>query len=343
MSDFQDRSSHHVSGCRPGFADRIGLRRLPVTVLLLSGLATLPVGCMSLPRATCSDEAFADYIHTQAEKVSLPGLYELRTTADGGHVTLGGRVDSPETLRQLVTALATTPGLCELSFFGMEFCPPDIPDEVIAANAREAAIKAIGPDCACPLSYYCEDHFLVVTGKMPSSPARERLDAAVRAVPGVGLYHVSCEIVMPNPPSDEQVVAAVRKKFRNPFELPNLTFRSSQVEITSKNNVVTLTGRAPNLLGRLSAGAQAAQVEGVRYVVNRVLVPGVPPTEQEPGQPSPEPPASPSGVSPAGAEMGVDLDDVEGLTPAAAGGVLILTGHEESSTPNALRSSDDLE
>ena len=166
MSQFEDRFSRQVLGVFDGFGQWIRLRRWSAAVLLC--LATLPAGCMSLPRATCSDEAFADYIHTQAEKVSLPGLYELRTTADGGHVTLGGRVDSPETLRQLVTALATTPGLCELSFFGMEFCPPDIPDEVIAANAREAAIKAIGPDCACPLSFYCEDHFLVVTGKLPS-------------------------------------------------------------------------------------------------------------------------------------------------------------------------------
>jgi osmotically-inducible protein OsmY len=326
VSRFQDRSAKLLSRLR-GFGEWIGRCQRSSAGLLLCSCATLFAGCASLPRATCSDEAFADYIHTQAEKVSLPGLYELRTTADGGHVTLGGRVDSPETLRQLVTALATTPGLCELSFFGMEFCPPDIPDELIAANAREAAIKAIGPECACPLSYYCEDHFLVVTGKLPSLPAREKLDAAVRAVPGVGLYHVSCEVVMPNPPSDEQVVAAVRKKFRNPFELPNLTFRSSQIGIKSTNNIVTLTGRAPNLLGRLSAGAQAAQVEGVRYVVNRIMVPGVPPSEREPGLSSPEAPDTPNGVNPASAEMGVDLDDVQQLPPAELSGVLILTGH----------------
>ena len=299
-------------------------------------------GCMSLPRATCSDEAFADYIHTQAEKFPLPGLYELRTTAAGGHVTLGGRVDSPETLRQLVTTLANTPGLCELSFFGMEFCPPDIPDEVIAAKARTAAAQAIGAECAGQLGYYCEDHFLVVTGKLPSLPLREKLDAAVRAVPGVGLYHVSCEVVMDNPPSDEQVVGAVRKKFRSPFELPNLTFRSSQIQITSKNNVVTLTGRVPNLLGKLSAGAQAAQVEGVRYVVNQIVVPGVAPTGRSSEGAKPEEPNHQDTLNPAGAEAIPDEIDGGTLPPQVQGDVLILTGQEGLSTPNAARSSDDL-
>ncbi|MBI3469224.1 MAG: BON domain-containing protein [Planctomycetes bacterium] len=299
---------------------------------------------MSLPRATCSDEAFADYIHTQAEKFPLPGLYELRTTAAGGHVTLGGRVDSPETLRQLVTILANTPGLCELSFFGMEFCPPDIPDDVIAANAQAEAAKAIGAECAAQLGYYCEDHFLVVHGKLPSLPLREKVDAAVRAVPGVGLYLIACEVVLEHPPSDEQVVAAVRKKFRSPFELPNLTFRASQIQITSKNNVVTLTGRVPNLLGKLSAGAQAAQVEGVRYVVNRIVVPGVPPTGESSEHAKPEEPNPQGTLNPAGAEVIPDQIGGESLNPQRQGNLLILTGQEkESVTPNAARSSDDLE
>src|SRR5262245_53061466 len=66
-------------------------------------------GCGSIPRATRSDQEFADYIHSQAEKLPIPGVYELRTSAAGGHVTLGGRVDYPETLREAGGAVAKTP------------------------------------------------------------------------------------------------------------------------------------------------------------------------------------------------------------------------------------------
>jgi hypothetical protein len=239
---------------------------------------------MSLPRATCSDDDFADYMHTQAEKLPIAGIYELRTAAAGGHVTLGGRVESPETLKQLVAAIASTPGLTELSFFGVEFAPADIPDDVIVANARETAANVIGDELAAQLGYYCEDHRLFVYGKLPSLPMREQLDEALRQLPGVGLYHVSVEIVMPDPPSDDQVVAAVRRKFRRVTELPNLTFRASQIQVQSVNNVVYLTGRSSTFLGKLSAGLQAAHVEGVRYVVNRIEVPNIRPSDMPNGQ-----------------------------------------------------------
>lgn len=257
-----------------------GFRRFLPRLLL----PLLLSGCMSLPRATSSDEAFADYMHTQAEKFPLPGVSELRTTAAGGHVTLGGLVDSPATLKELVKNISNTPGLTQLSFFGMEFSPADIPDDVIAANARTAAVDCIGQELASQLGFYCENHNLFVYGKLPSLPLREKLDEAVRAVPGVGLYHVSCEVVLENPLSDDQVVAAVRRKFRRPLELPNLMFRASQVKVTSSNNVVYLTGTTPTFLGRLSAGSQAAQVEGVRYVVNQIQVKGPRPTDVASGQ-----------------------------------------------------------
>jgi osmotically-inducible protein OsmY len=245
---------------------------------------------MSLPRATCSDRDFAEYIHTQAEKLPINGIYELRTAAAGGHVTLGGRVDSPETLKQVVTAVAGTPGLCELSFYGVEFCPPDVSDAEIAAKMRIAAEEAIGPELAAGLGYYCENHFAIVHGRLPSLPMREKLDEAVRAVPGVAQYHISCEVVLENPPSDEAVVAAVRRKLRSPFDLANTTFRASQIDVRSQNNVVYLSGQTSKLLGKLSAGSQAAQVEGVRYVVNQIQVPGIPPEQRPQNQNSTDQP-----------------------------------------------------
>jgi hypothetical protein len=263
-------------------------------------------GCMSLPRATCSDKEFADYMHTQAEKLPIAGVYEVRTAAAGGHVTLGGRVESPETLKQLVAAIASTPGLTELSFFGVEFAPADIPDDEIVANARGTAANVIGAERASQLGYYCEDHRLFVYGTLPSLPMREHLDEALRKLPGVGLYHVSVEIVMPDPPSDDQVVAAVRRKFRRVTELPNLAFRASQIQVQSVNNVVHLSGRASTFLGKLSAGSQAAHVEGVRYVVNRIEVPNIRITEIPNGQGS-----TPDGQPESGAmsaEYHQDLD-----------------------------------
>jgi osmotically-inducible protein OsmY len=262
-------------------------------------------GCMSLPRATCNDRQFADYIHTQAEKLPIAGIFEVRTAAAGGHVTLGGRVESPEALKQLVTVVASTPGLTELSFFGVEFAPAEIPDEQIAANARQTAANVIGDELASQLGYYCEDHRLFVYGKLPSLPMRERLDEAMRQLPGVGLYHITVEIVMPDPPSDDQVVAAVRRKFRRVTELPNLAFRASQIQVQSVNNVVQLSGRAPTFLGKLSAGSQAAQVEGVRYVINRIEVPNIRVMDMPHGQ---MPQDGQSGDGTIGAEYHHDLD-----------------------------------
>ncbi|GEM_PF-4207212 len=274
-------------------------RDKPLTPLVLALAAVLCCGCMSLPRATCSDRDFAEYIHTQAEKLPINGIYELRTAAAGGHVTLGGRVDSPETLKQVVTAVAGTPGLCELSFYGVEFCPPDVSDSEITAKMQSAAEEAIGPELAGSLGYYCENHFAIVHGRLPSLPLREKLDEAVRAIPGVAQYHISCEVVLENPPSDEAVVAAVRRKLRSPFDLANTTFRASQIEVRSENNVVYLSGHASKLLGKLSAGSQAAQVDGVRYVVNHIQVPGIPP-EQRPqnATPSDQPAEQPPSDSP---------------------------------------------
>jgi osmotically-inducible protein OsmY len=256
-------------------------------ILAAIAVAIATAGCMALPRSTCSDDAFANHIQGQAEKLPIPGIYELRATAAGGHVTLGGRVDSPETLKQIVRAVATTPGLTQLSFFGVELEPADIPDDIIVANARHEAALAIGDDIVSKLGFYCEDHRLFVYGTLPSLPMREKLEETIRQVPGVGLYHVSCEIVLENPPTDAQVVAAVRRRFRRPLQLPNLTFRASQVQVTSTNNVVCLTGRAPSLAGKLAAGAQAAQIEGVRYVVNRIEVPGIRITDRAQGIVSP--------------------------------------------------------
>ena len=286
----------HTS-CKPATGGRKVLGGYSVArIRAAAALATLlsVSGCMSLPRATCSDREFADYMHTQAEKLPIPGVYEVQTSAAGGHVTLGGRVESPETLKQLVRAIANTPGLTDLSFFGVEFVPADIPDDQIVANARQTAANVIGDELASQLGFYCEDHRLFAYGKLPSLPMRERLDEAMRQLPGVGLYHVSVEIVMPDPPSDDQVVAAVRRKFRRVTELPNLAFRASQIQVQSVNNVVHLSGRAPTLLGKLSAGSQAAHVEGVRYVINRIEVPNIRitdlPIEQRPqdGQPADE-------------------------------------------------------
>ena len=159
------------TSCNVAVSGRKVARRVSATPICLgTGLVALVAisGCMSLPRATCSDREFADYMHTQAEKLPIAGIYELRTAAAGGHVTLGGRVESPESLKQLVAAIASTPGLTELSFFGVEFAPADIPDDVIVANARETAASVIGEELASQLGCYCEDHRLFVYGKLPN-------------------------------------------------------------------------------------------------------------------------------------------------------------------------------
>jgi osmotically-inducible protein OsmY len=250
------------------------LARLP----LLVAFAWLSSGCYAIPHVPGpSDEALAEVVREKVGHSHIQGVYEFQASANGGHVTIGGRVDSPNTLKQVVTALALTRGICELSYMGMEFCPPDVPDSEIIANIRQAVVAAIGAEDARNLGVYCEDHLAIVYGTLPSLVVREKVEDAVRSVPGVAKYYVAAEIVLRDPPSDDEVVQAVRRKFRNPLDVYNLLFRAGDIEVASENNIVTLTGYVPNVAGKLAAELQAKRTVGVRYVISRLQIPGEPP------------------------------------------------------------------
>lgn len=286
VDDF-DRARNHPVGKSPGASVR-RLRwpvsqRLANTIraafrgVMLIGIL-LNAGCYAIPRGPSkSDEELADAVYKRIAGARIRGVSEFQASADGGHVTIGGRVDSVETLKQVVAAIGFTPGLRELSFYGMEFDTAEIADEEILAEMRRSVEAAIGPDLAKQLGYFCEDHFAIVFGRLPSFAVREQVEEAVRVVPGIGRYFVAAEIVLADPPSDDAVVQSVERKFRNLFDIYNLTFRAGDIRVESNKNVVTLTGRASSVAGRLGAEMQAKRALGVRYVINRIEVPGEPP------------------------------------------------------------------
>jgi BON domain len=89
--------------------------------------------------------------------------------------------------------------------------------------------------------------------------------------------------------SDAQIIGEVVTKIQSDSQVSD-----KQISVMSSNGVVTLAGSAANEAERAAVANDAAQVEGVKTVVNNLMVAGVPaPTQQadvqEP-QPTPAPP-----------------------------------------------------
>lgn len=67
--------------------------------------------------------------------------------------------------------------------------------------------------------------------------------------------------------SDAQIVSEVQNRINTDFAVPN-----KQITVTSNNGVVTLSGQVGNDMERAAAANDAAQVQGVRTVVNNLQV-----------------------------------------------------------------------
>ncbi len=257
---------------------RSAARSARLAVLLVwavIGTAFSGTGCCVLcTRPSPSDQQLARRVEQLIEKASIPGVKQVQASARKGLVTLGGIVETPEALQRAVVVAASDPHVRELSFLGVTFDPPELSDEEIESLMREAARQAIGAELADQLGYYCEDHFGVVYGTLPSLVLRQRLDEAMRSVKGIGPYFVAVEVVLEDPPPDDTVAAAVRRKLHNPLDVKNLLLIGSKIDVTVENNVVRLDGTVRNYLAKLVAKQQAERVEGVRYVINNLQVRG---------------------------------------------------------------------
>jgi osmotically-inducible protein OsmY len=260
--------------------------------------------CGPCSRPSPEDQQLAQQIRELIERAEIPGVQQVQVSAHRGHVTLGGVVTNPVALQRAVVLAAGHPQVQQLSFLGVQFEPPEVSDEELVERMRQAAIAAIGPDHAGRLGYYCEDHFGVVYGTLPSLALRRRLDEAIRRVEGVGPYFIAVEVVLPDPPDDRALEQAVRRKLTNPLDLRNLWLAGSHIQIRSRQNVVLLEGTVRHYLARLIAEDQVRQVEGVRYVINRLRVerPTLSPPMEIPQSPSTslgsQPPIPASSVAP---------------------------------------------
>jgi hypothetical protein len=93
-------------------------------------------------------------------------------------------------------------------------------------------------------------------------------------------------------PDDAQIMGQVQTKLSS-----NSNLQGKQIQVQSSNGVVTLSGTVSSDFERTSAGNDAAQVEGVRTVVNNLQVgqdqaaaaPAPPITPQPEAAPAPEP------------------------------------------------------
>ena len=85
-------------------------------------------------------------------------------------------------------------------------------------------------------------------------------------------------------PNDAQITSEIQSKL---FADPNIT--GKQISVSTQSGVVTLNGMVPTDLERAAASSDAAQVKGVKTVVNNLQVapPVVAAVEPEPAKPSP--------------------------------------------------------
>ena len=249
------------------YPSRLSLATL-ITGILLTGCQSLCVG------PSLADRELADRVRSLIQKAQIPGVKQVQASARNGLVTLGGIVETPVALQRAVVLAASDPHVRDLSFLGVKFDPPALSDAQIVEHMRAAARKAIGPELAEQLGYFCEDHFGVVYGTLPNLRLRQQLDEAIRNVPGIGPYFVAVEVVLQDPPPDEAVAQAVRKKLHNPLDVKNLLLLGSDIRVRVDENVVILEGTVKNFLAKLVATQQAETVDGVRYVINHLRVDG---------------------------------------------------------------------
>src|SRR5579862_6649957 len=90
-------------------------------------------------------------------------------------------------------------------------------------------------------------------------------------------------------PNDAQVAGNVQSKI---YADPNV--QSRQITVQSANGVVTLSGYANSDAERATAAADAAQVEGVKTVVNNLEVSAPAQAAAAPPEPAPQPEAAPA-------------------------------------------------
>ncbi len=244
-----------------------------VRLVLLPLLALMAGGCCAVcERPSPADSALAERVRQRIQRAGIPGVKQVQTSAKDGLVTLGGIVESPIALQRAVVLASMERDVRDLSYLGVRFDPPDVPDEEIVRRMKRAAAGVLGPDLAGELGYYCEDHFGVVYGTLPSAALRDRLDEAIRQVEGIGPYFIAVDVQLENPPPDDVVQRAVERELHSFFNPRRLLLIGSHIQVECKDNVVTLSGTVKSYLARMVAEQQARQVPGVRYVINRLRV-----------------------------------------------------------------------
>lgn len=89
--------------------------------------------------------------------------------------------------------------------------------------------------------------------------------------------------------SDSQIASDVQNKIFSDTNVPD-----KQITINSNKGVVTLSGSVSNDAARTAAASDAAQIDGVKTVVNNLEVSGATTASNNAAQPQPEPPQAES-------------------------------------------------
>src|SRR4051794_20305686 len=115
--------------------------------------------------------------------------------------------------------------------------------------------------------------------------------------------------------SDAQIIGEVVTKIQSDSQVAN-----KQISVMSSNGLVTLSGSAASEAERAAVANDAAQVEGVKTVVNNLMVAGIPaPIQQaEVQEPQPTPATPVQAAASARARKPAAYRERQVVTPAAS-------------------------
>jgi osmotically-inducible protein OsmY len=144
-------------------------------------------------------------------------------------------------------------------------------DAFLAAQVK-AKIAGVDPATLSLVTVDVENKKVTLTGEVHSVAEREKVDQAVRTVPGIAGLNDRLR-VNPKAPTANEIAADLELQTRVQAAIAGQTgVNALKITVSAHHGIVTLTGTVPSATVRTLAVQTAQGVQGVRQVVDRLHV-----------------------------------------------------------------------